>query len=86
MNNQLNQLYLWSNDIARHQTKFIYDRAVEDEIRRRVKEVDARLSEASNLLRNDISAEDRRTVEFILRTAEFQLELLAVQAKFQRLL
>ena len=82
----LNQLFLWSNDIDRHQTKWMNDRSVENEIRRRVKEVDARLSEASNLLRSDLSAEDRRTVEFILRTAEFQLELLAVQCQFQRLL
>ena len=83
----LNQLFLWSNDIERHQTKWMSNREVEQEIRRRTKEVSTRLSEASTLLRNEeISEEDRRTVEFILRTAEFQFELLAVQAQFRRLL
>lgn len=83
----LNQLFLWANDIERHQTKWMFDRAVEDEIRRRTREVADRLSEAGNLLRKPIlSKEDRETVEFILRTAEFQFELLAVQAQFQRLL
>lgn len=83
----LNQLFLWANDIERHQTKWMSNRDVEDEIRRRTREVADRLSEAFNLLRKPIlSKEDRETVEFILRTAEFQFELLVVQAQFQRLL
>lgn len=83
----LNELFLWSNDIERHHTKWMINREVEQEIRRRTQEVTIRLSEASTLLRNEeISEEDRRTVGFILRTAEFQLELIAVQAQFQRLL